>query len=125
MPDSSGMVGQRVPVLDQTGQMTRPWFNLLFIIWQLTQNGRATVTSTPFTMKTGQTYAFVTVGGAVGITLPNVTGIPITVKEAAGAARVITVTPPYGTIDGAATATLVVAYQSSTFIGDGTNWWIV
>ena len=127
MPDSTGMVAQHVPVMDNAGQMTRPWFNLLNVIWQITQNGRAAVASTPFTMKVGNQYAFVSIAPAA-VTLPNVTGIPITVKDSGGLATLanpITVTPPYGLIDGAATATLVAAHQSQTYVGDGSNWWII
>jgi glucose-6-phosphate-specific signal transduction histidine kinase len=121
------MVGQRMPVLDAAGLMTRPWFNLFSVLQQLTQNGRAAVTTTPFTMKLGVTYAFVNVAGAASVTLPNVTGVPITVKDASGAAAAnnITIHPSYGLVDGAATAALVANHQSQTYIGDGTNWWII
>lgn len=47
MPNpKTGMVGQRVPLSDGTGNASRPWFQLWFYLWLLTGSGQSTMTLT-------------------------------------------------------------------------------
>lgn len=68
--------------------------------------------------------------GAVAVTLPALpaTGATVTIKDGLGNASVatpITITPAAGTIDGAATAVINVAYGSLTLVYNGTQWLIL
>jgi hypothetical protein len=66
---------------------------------------------------------------AVAVTLPaGVLGQQFTIKDGLGLAAPatpITITPTAGTIDGAATATINVAYGALTFVYNGTQWLIL
>ena len=87
-----------------------------------------TTTATPTTITSGAGTLLVNVGAAAAVTLPVPTaGRRVTVKDKSGAAGVnnITVSPPSGTIDGAATYVLTANYQSADFLADGTNYWVI
>jgi hypothetical protein len=63
---------------------------------------------------------------AINMTLPApLTGQVITIKRTNSNANTVTVTPPSGTIDGAASKVLTVQYQSITVVCDGTNYFII
>jgi hypothetical protein len=60
------------------------------------------------------------------MTLPTpLAGQMITIKKICPSANTVTITPPSGTIDGAASKVLTVQYQSITVVCDGTNYFIV
>ena len=64
--------------------------------------------------------------GAINMTLPAaLAGQVITLKKTDSSANTVTITPPAGTIDGAASKVLVAQYQSITVVCDGTNYFIV
>lgn len=64
-------------------------------------------------------------GGAWALTLPAPSnGAMVTVKKTDATANAVTVTPPSGTIDGAANFPVVTQYQSATFVSDATNWFV-
>jgi hypothetical protein len=82
------------------------------------------------TMASSGTALIANGAGAFTLNLPAAAlvspGQCVTVKKTETGAGAITVTPPTGTIDGAATATVSGGARSkSTFMWDGTNWWIV
>jgi hypothetical protein len=66
---------------------------------------------------------------AVAVTLPaGVLGQQFTIKDGLGLAAVvtpITITPTASTIDGAATAVIIVPYGSLAFIYNGAQWLIL
>lgn len=74
--------------------------------------------------------ALVTPSGAFALTLPTSTQISpgqcCTIKKTETGGSAITVTPPSGQIDGAATATISGGSRGkNTFLWDGVNWWVV
>ena len=67
-------------------------------------------------------------GGNVTITLPDARrfwGFEYTVKRLNAAGGNVLVDASPTTIDGGATATLTLQYESITFASDGTEWWIL
>ena len=77
----------------------------------------------------GNKYWFIdTTGGNVSIALPaadEAVSKIYTVKRATGGANTLTVTPVSGTIDGAASHSITVQYESYSYVSDGDNYWIV
>lgn len=74
------------------------------------------------------TVALVNFAGAAAVVLPAPTsGKRMTVKDRSGNAATnnITVTSASGSLDGAASQTIATNYGSMTFVGDGTNWWVI
>ena len=66
------------------------------------------------------------IAGSIVITLPTpLAGQMITIKKICPSANTVTITPPSGTIDGAASKVLYVQHQSITVVCDGTNYFIV
>jgi hypothetical protein len=64
--------------------------------------------------------------GSIVMTLPTpLAGQMITIKKICPSANTVTITPPSGTIDGAASKVLTVQYQSITVVCDGTNYFII
>jgi FlaG/FlaF family flagellin (archaellin) len=68
--------------------------------------------------------------GAFALTLPTAAqmgvGQRVSVKKIEAGGNAITVTPPSGFIDGAASATLAGgARNEATYVWDGANWWLV
>lgn len=62
----------------------------------------------------------------VQITLPSsVIGKYFDIKKTDSSANLVTITPPSGTIDGAANVTISIQYASVTIIGDGSNFYIL
>lgn len=77
----------------------------------------------------GNKYWFIdTTAGNVAVTLPTadeaVSKI-YTVKRKTGGANTLTVTPGSGTIDGAASHSIAVQYESYSYFSDGDNYWII
>lgn len=68
-------------------------------------------------------------GGAISLSLPNpalYSGETITIKKTDATANAVTITQfAAETIDGVASVTLTVQYQSMSIYCDGTNWHIV
>jgi len=63
---------------------------------------------------------------AINMTLPApLAGQVITIKRTNINANTVTITPPSGTIDGAASKVLTLQYQSITVVCDGTNYFVV
>lgn len=54
-----------------------------------------------------------------------VAGKKLVIKNETSSTNAIVVTPVSGTIDGAATYSMVVAYEALTLVSDGTNWFII
>jgi hypothetical protein len=64
--------------------------------------------------------------GSIVMTLPApLAGQTITIKKICPSANTVTITPPSGTIDGAASKVLFSQYQSVTIICDGSNYFII
>lgn len=87
----------------------------------------AVAKTTTYAMVAGDTVILGnTASGGFTVTLPTAVGATraYTVKKIA-AANTLTVASASGTIDGAATVTIVVQYESITVVSDGTNWFVV
>lgn len=64
--------------------------------------------------------------GAFTVTLPAVAaGLMLRIKKIDSTTNLVTVAPASGTIDGAASVTMGIQWQSRTFVSDGTNWFLV
>lgn len=83
-----------------------------------------TVGDSPYTVvSTDETILVNAVGGAVTITLPSATsGRILTVKKIDASGNAVTLS---GTVDGAASPTLTIQWQSRILQGDGSNWVIL
>lgn len=79
------------------------------------------------TLTTGNTVVLVDAsGGATTITLPApVSGKIVHIKKTDSSLNAITISPPSGTIDGAANANLFFQYECFTIVSDGTNFFII
>jgi len=70
-----------------------------------------------------------TVGAATAVTLPTspLTGVNFIIKDGRGDAFTnnITITPPVGTIDGAATLVMNTNFQAATLVYNGTQWNVI
>lgn len=84
-------------------------------------------TGTSGTMTVSGTVLVSAAAGPFTLTLPSISaGQAVTVKKTESGANAITVTPPTGQIDNAATATIAGgALNKATYLWDGANWWIV
>lgn len=66
--------------------------------------------------------------GALTVTLPSAAGIAgrqYTIKRLNGGANAVTVAASGETIDGAATRSLLLQYESVAVVSDGANWWVI
>lgn len=86
-----------------------------------------TAVSSNTTLTNGNSIVLATGGaGGITVTLPAPTsGKIFNIKKVDAAAGVITISPPSGTIDGAASKTLTLQYDSLTITSDGTNFFII
>lgn len=69
-----------------------------------------------------------TTGGAVTVTLPDpstVIGRQFMVKRTTAGANACTVVATTGNVEGAASFSVDIQYESNVFKSDGTNYWIV
>ncbi len=77
---------------------------------------------------TNKAVHFVSTAAARSLTLPAPsTNLFIVVKDSTGGAVAnnITINPASGTIDGAGTATIILAYGSATIVSNGTNYYTI
>ena len=83
--------------------------------------------STNTTLTTGNTIVLVSAsGGARTITLPAPTaGKIVIIKKTDSSLNSVTISAPSGTIDGAASKSLLTQYDSLTIASDGTNFFII
>jgi hypothetical protein len=79
------------------------------------------------TLTNGNSIVLATGGaGGITVTLPAPTsGKIFNIKKVDAGVGVITISPPSGTIDGAASKTLTTQYDSLTITSDGTNFFII
>lgn len=93
MPNpNTGMVGQRVPLSDGTGNASRPWFLLWFYLWTLTGSGTSTMMLTDLQVAP--------TGAGVGEALAELQ------KVVNGLLAAPVVQPPTSTLVGVVSATL-------------------
>lgn len=83
--------------------------------------------STNTTLTTGNTVVLVSAsGGSRTITLPAPTaGKILIIKKTDSSLNTVVISPPSGTIDGAASKSLLTQYDSLTIVSDGTNFFII
>jgi hypothetical protein len=86
-----------------------------------------TSVSSNTTLTNGNSIVLATGGaGGITVTLPSPTsGKIFNIKKVDSGVGVITLSPPSGTIDGAASKTLTLQYDSLTITSDGTNFFII
>ena len=85
-----------------------------------------TAQSTTYAANPGDIVLATAGAGGFTVTLPASTiNNQVTVKKVDNGAGTITISPTSGTIDGAATKSIVVQYTSQTYVADGTNWNII
>jgi hypothetical protein len=86
-----------------------------------------TAVSSNTTLTNGNSIILATGGaGGITVTLPAPTsGKIFNIKKVDAGAGVITISPPSGTIDGAASKTLTLQYDSLTITSNGTNFFII
>jgi len=79
------------------------------------------------TLTTGNTVVLVdSSGGAATITLPApVSGKIVHIKKIDSSVNAVTISPPSGTIDGAASESLLTQYDSLSIVSDGTNFFLI
>ena len=83
--------------------------------------------STNTTLTTGNTIVLVDAsGGSRTMTLPAPTaGKIVHIKKTDSSANSVVISPPSGTIDGAATKSLLTQYDSLSIVSDGTNFFLI
>lgn len=83
--------------------------------------------STSSTLSDSNKVALVSAAsGSVTVTLPSPkNGLTVNVKKVDSSGYTVVVSPPSGTIDGAASKTISSQWDSLTITSDGTNWFLI
>lgn len=116
---------------DQVWRTLRLWMNSVVSQSQseVAELAIETTTATSVTVSlSGNTYLIDTTAGSVTVTLPDpstVVGRTFIIKRITGGGNTLTIQGTSGNIDGAASVSISVQYNSLTFKSDGTNYWLI
>lgn len=117
-----------LPITGDMARWTQPWASWFTQVWQqLVYLQLAPVRTVTAAHQAVLTDSVILINGNVTVTLPTAAkaqGKRITCKAINAGVGTRTVSGNGSNIDGAATWTTTVQYESVDFISNGTQWWI-